>query len=88
MLVDKLEDGMKTGMIAPSTVMNSTGGAENSEYSMNLYKTYGFTDPELKSTKDLYVTAGWMNAVKKVQNELEERKLVLKKANFSNGDIG
>ena len=77
MLVDKLEDGMKTGMIAPSTVMNSTGG-ENSEYSMNLYKTYGFTDPELKNTKDLYVTAGWMNAVKKVQNELEERKLVLK----------
>ena len=78
MLVDKLDNGMKTGMIAPSTVMNSTGG-ENSEYSMNLYKTYGFTDPELKNTKDLYVTAGWMNAVKKVQKELEKGKLVLKK---------
>ena len=76
-LVDKLDDGMKAGALDPSTIMNSTGG-EKSEYSLNLYKTYGFTD-ELKNTKDLHVTAGWMNAVKQVQNELVADKLVLKK---------
>ena len=67
----------KAGALDPSTIMNSTGG-EKSEYSLNLYKTYGFTD-ELKNTKDLHVTAGWMNAVKQVQIGLVADKLVLKK---------
>lgn len=77
LLLDKLEDAMKADLVEPSTLM-SEGGAP-SQYSMDLFKTYGFPHPLLKSLKDLHVTAGWMTAVKTVQNQLYDGELVLKK---------
>ena len=77
LLLEKLENAMRADLVDPGTKM-SVGGAP-SEYSMDLYKTYGFPHPLLKSLKDLHVTAGWMNAVKSVQTQLYDGRLVLKK---------
>ena len=55
----------------------STGGSA-SEYSTKLFNTYGYPT-ELKSIKELHVTAGWTSAVSKIQHQLVQGKLRIAK---------
>eukprot|EP00040_Diaphanoeca_grandis_P007419 m.286712 g.286712 ORF g.286712 m.286712 type:complete len:130 (+) comp186352_c0_seq1:1-390(+) len=54
-----------------------------------LHETYGFT-PNLKSEKELTITAGWCNAVTEVQTMLKKGELVLQKPTLvltTNADV-
>ena len=69
---------MKGGLasvVDPERVLSAGGG--RSEYSNKLFATYGFPTPELKSLRELAVTAGWAAAVTSVQNQLLEGRLRL-----------
>ncbi len=68
-------DQRNPGLLERDMILSE--GGQRSAYSMQLFESYGFPSPKLKSLNELHVTAGWTAAVSRVQAALVDGRLRL-----------